>query len=295
MFNIKLKALPIKKEYQKEFAKLQLVESSKRVLIMLLGISSFSGLLLILEILNFIPFLFQVLILQLFTIIICMTLFCFIYHFLNKKKLVALSFAVKTIQILAIIITCVYAISLSNILGYPSYSGYFIGTFILAFSFSGKPLNTVLMYIISYGLLTVYYIVLFQGHPLTAEVSNSTMLIILMGLVALFRYNQSVRLFMHEVNIRQINSKLYTQSITDELTKLYNRRKGNSALNLELKKAQRYGHALSICIIDIDNFKLVNDNFGHTNGDVVLKELSSLLLNSLRSTDILSRWVVRNL
>jgi len=79
-------------------------------------------------------------------------------------------------------------------------------------------------------------------------------------------------------------------SVTDSLTGISNRRMFESMINKEIARAKRYGHALSIVIIDIDYFKRLNDKFGHKVGDKVLQKLSLFIKNKLRGNDCFSRW-----
>lgn len=76
----------------------------------------------------------------------------------------------------------------------------------------------------------------------------------------------------------------------DKLTGLYNRHKLDNELIKEVNKATRHNTKLSIIILDIDNFKYINDSFGHLVGDNILKEFSKILSNSIRNTDTLGRW-----
>ena len=77
---------------------------------------------------------------------------------------------------------------------------------------------------------------------------------------------------------------------TDELTGLNNRRFFNESLAKALSAARRHSQPLSLISIDIDHFKKVNDTFGHTMGDLVLKEFSQLLKMMVRVEDIACRW-----
>jgi diguanylate cyclase (GGDEF)-like protein len=76
----------------------------------------------------------------------------------------------------------------------------------------------------------------------------------------------------------------------DHLTGIMNKR----SLIIEVIKlyrlALRYGHPLSLCMLDIDHFKTVNDTHGHQTGDVILKALARLLIRNLRNTDIVARY-----
>ncbi len=76
----------------------------------------------------------------------------------------------------------------------------------------------------------------------------------------------------------------------DKLTGINNRNKLDESLNIEIEKVQRYDTKLSLIIADIDKFKLVNDNYGHLVGDEVLIQVSKLLKENSRITDIVGRW-----
>ncbi len=79
-------------------------------------------------------------------------------------------------------------------------------------------------------------------------------------------------------------------SLRDFLTGTFNRRKFEEIIAAEVERVKRYGHLLSICIMDIDHFKLVNDTYGHLAGDQVLQELSSLVAKNIREVDYLIRY-----
>ncbi len=79
-------------------------------------------------------------------------------------------------------------------------------------------------------------------------------------------------------------------SLTDPLTGLYNRRHLDNNLEREFLRAKRYKNDLSIAVIDIDFFKKVNDTHGHLCGDYVLKEVSYMILDTLRKTDMVFRY-----
>lgn len=76
----------------------------------------------------------------------------------------------------------------------------------------------------------------------------------------------------------------------DALTGLYNRLKFDEVLDRKYREFIKAFQAFSIILIDIDNFKYVNDTFGHDKGDKVLKELAALLRDTLRKNDLLVRW-----
>jgi len=90
------------------------------------------------------------------------------------------------------------------------------------------------------------------------------------------------------------NAKLFEETkklaTTDSLTSILNRRALEEAFQKEVMRAQRYNRPFSAMILDIDNFKLFNDTYGHTFGDEVLKTVASILKKSCRKVDILGRY-----
>ena len=77
---------------------------------------------------------------------------------------------------------------------------------------------------------------------------------------------------------------------TDTLTGVANRYRLEKTLELEVERAERFKQPLSIIALDIDDFKIVNDEFGHANGDMVLVQMSRLLKKNIREIDLLARW-----
>ena len=84
--------------------------------------------------------------------------------------------------------------------------------------------------------------------------------------------------------------KLQKLATTDGLTKLYNSRSFYSQLELEVDRYNRYKHPLSLLLLDIDNFKDFNDNFGHLEGDKVLVRFSQIIKSCLRTNDSAYRY-----
>lgn len=84
--------------------------------------------------------------------------------------------------------------------------------------------------------------------------------------------------------------KAHTQSVTDPLTRIFNRYKLEETLAAEERRASRYGTGFSVIMADIDHFKAVNDSFGHPTGDTVLEEIAAELRGHTRTTDVLGRW-----
>lgn len=84
--------------------------------------------------------------------------------------------------------------------------------------------------------------------------------------------------------------RTHESTILDELTGIYNRRHFNQTFQTEIKRAERYKRNLSILMIDIDDFKTINDTFGHLKGDEILRAITEIMKENLRKADILSRY-----
>ena len=116
---------------------------------------------------------------------------------------------------------------------------------------------------------------------LTRQVPSKTWLLELQNLASYFN---RLLLTVHEYNV-----KLEELSTRDPMTGLYNRRKFEEFLSYEIIRATRHQRGFSMIMVDLDNFKYINDTFGHPIGDLVLKELTAMLGQGLRKGDVLAR------
>jgi diguanylate cyclase (GGDEF)-like protein/PAS domain S-box-containing protein len=89
---------------------------------------------------------------------------------------------------------------------------------------------------------------------------------------------------------KQAEEKFHYFSVHDPLTGLYNRRVLEERIADEIHRAKRYHHNIAIFMLDIDHFKMINDTYGHQNGDMVLCHLAELLKASIRKTDYVARY-----
>ena len=88
---------------------------------------------------------------------------------------------------------------------------------------------------------------------------------------------------------KNAEAKLQKLSITDELTGLKNRRAANEFLHSNIGRVDRYDEKLSLILLDIDHFKMVNDTYGHDSGDRVLVALAEILESDVRNLDMVAR------
>jgi len=97
--------------------------------------------------------------------------------------------------------------------------------------------------------------------------------------------------FIQQVCEQQMRVEaLSKQALRDALTNISNYQSFHEYIEKEMTRAKRYGHKLSLIIADIDNFKTINDTYGHLAGDHILKVVSNCLQNALRSSDIVARY-----
>jgi len=90
--------------------------------------------------------------------------------------------------------------------------------------------------------------------------------------------------------LRVLNEELRIQANTDSLTEIYNRRFLDQSIASEVTRRNRYPDPLSVAMIDVDHFKLFNDQHGHEGGDVVLQAISKILTDCARNTDVVGRY-----
>ncbi len=98
------------------------------------------------------------------------------------------------------------------------------------------------------------------------------------------------RLTEQNEELQRANEVLAQLSITDGLTKLHNHRYFQDHLTREIKRLRRTGEPLSMILVDLDDFKALNDRFGHAAGDEVLMGIAALMNDSVRGSDLLARY-----
>jgi diguanylate cyclase (GGDEF)-like protein len=90
--------------------------------------------------------------------------------------------------------------------------------------------------------------------------------------------------------LESTNARLKETSFKDEVTGLYNRRFFSLRLEEELSRYRRFNHPVSVVMLDLDGFKAVNDDFGHTVGDDTLREIAQILMKHSRGINVVSRY-----
>ncbi len=134
------------------------------------------------------------------------------------------------------------------------------------------------------------------GVPLKVHGQVIGFISLFSGTVNFYSINDAERLkpFANQAAIALENARLYSETQlkadTDELTGLKNRRSFFEMGSREIERAIRFKHPLAALMIDLDNFKDINDNFGHPVGDRLLKELAEVFKSKLRNVDLIARY-----
>ena len=102
--------------------------------------------------------------------------------------------------------------------------------------------------------------------------------------------SRETELQRYQQQLEAANAQLCELATTDPLTGVANRRIFDARLNVDFAHARRYGRAMAVMILDVDNFKQRNDRFGHDEGDMTLKRLAGLLARSVREADLVVRY-----
>ena len=87
-----------------------------------------------------------------------------------------------------------------------------------------------------------------------------------------------------------LHEAMQRQAVTDELTGLFNHRRFQEVITTEVERTRRFGSDMGLIMLDLDNFKRVNDTYGHMQGDLVLREVARVLRESSREIDEPARY-----
>jgi diguanylate cyclase len=166
---------------------------------------------------------------------------------------------------------------------------------LIAFSFGIFRLSTGSLILLSAGCLGAYLgIIVMRVHledydfGFRADLAQwSVLALTLPGMILVGKQIQNLRQVLRATRYQLEHYE--EKSVRDELTGLYNRRQLQTELEQAKLQADTRAIPFSICMIDIDRFKEINDNNGHLAGDTILKEFSKVARDSIRDTDILGR------
>ena len=138
--------------------------------------------------------------------------------------------------------------------------------------------------IISENAKTLFLPIVLDERPLALLVCKKELLTFPVTRLGL------VRVIGRHVAMAFENARLYAIAITDELTGLYTPRHFRYCIERTLSQTDRAGAQMSLLMVDIDNFKRVNDSYGHQVGDMVLREVAHVISDAVRSNDLTFRY-----
>lgn len=158
-----------------------------------------------------------------------------------------------------------------------------------------------------FGLVGTVYSIALKEPPVSVLIGLAFVLMLpsVIGYVAAVRLqrgqrrqfamlNETVRInksLQEEILRREeLEVELKRQATTDPLTGLFNRRQYEMLFRREQERLRRYGARLSLCVLDLDHFKRINDQYGHDLGDQALKHVANLFVATLRHSDIVGRF-----
>lgn len=161
-------------------------------------------------------------------------------------------------------------------------AGYAFLPFVMVAGLSVFPITALEGALLALPLLVAYLLTGFLGYQLLPFASHlgAQWLLLLLAVVATLSGMSQLH-FM---------SQLVDQSSHDGLTRAYNRRVGEEMVVQQFLTALRARSPLSVAFVDLDNFKSINDRYGHEEGDNALRQASASLRKVLRRGDILVRW-----
>jgi diguanylate cyclase (GGDEF)-like protein len=111
--------------------------------------------------------------------------------------------------------------------------------------------------------------------------------VVLVSIITLFSLLLSRRVFMP---FESLHKTLLYRASHDDLTGLHNRVTINEQLGIKISEAQRNNSGFFVALLDIDHFKRINDNYGHSAGDTILREVATRLKQTLRDYDVVGRY-----
>src|SRR3989339_288110 len=156
---------------------------------------------------------------------------------------------------------------------------FFVGFTIIIFAILYYKLNELLVQPIKQFILMIQDII--SNNDMAKRISLKTKILEVKNIENYF--NKMLD------SIQDYYEKLQELSDRDYLTGLYNRRKFEEFLTYEVMRSVRHHHKFTVLMIDLDNFKYINDTYGHASRDLVLKEVTNIFSSNLRNADILAR------
>ncbi len=241
--------------------------------------------------------LFNIELFRVYTVIVCMIIFNLIFlpmiRFTYKKTPWLSIMSIRSIQfaylILMISLSCAVSLLSQDLTA--SINIYTIAVFSVASLICMHPIESISIYLLVYA---AFYVILPHYQMNLQAVTILRINAFLMNLMAWFvgqmLYQMRIKAFIDKKIIEETNKTLKELSIRDAMTTLYHHEYLCSLLRESINGSRRFQHTVSIIMIDIDNFKAVNDTYGHLAGDQIIIGISKILVDTCRTVDIIGRY-----
>lgn len=277
-----------------EFKNKLIRQNSKRFVTML-GIGALSQIILtILELVGLLEFKLSSLYIKVGIILMC-AVFALLLTRIRKsteksQDIKMLAFIKTTLHFAILIIGFASTIYMYSQEMY-TFSSFIIAALMISITHIRWPYFTNGLLVVGFVLLTSYLQFTFTVPVYFRDETHIVvLLLVLIGIVNILNYKRHWELFIKENQIHEMNQKLVEISQVDELTGLFNRRKVLEELENYIALAKKYSNDFCVVMIDLDNFKRVNDKYGHIEGDNTLRNFSGIVKSNLRKNDIFGRW-----
>lgn len=201
---------------------------------------------------------------------------------MNRQGFSFYTVIILTLEIMIHVFICV------TLVGWDAgYQNYLFG--VIPFILFNNRLSGKLVGIVA-ATTTLFFIILYlyskEWTTYQLSEADTTLFYVINSIVGFFALSVS------GIHYKYVTSRslehVYSLANTDELTSLSNRRKGKAVLNSWIYGEQF--RPLSIIVCDIDNFKDINDRFGHDAGDAIIQQISEYLIKATRETEVVARW-----
>lgn len=287
---LEYKQAALKKEFQNKLLR----ENSRRFVI-ILGIGALSQIILtVLELIGVLDFELISLYIKL-GIILMSTVFALTLTRTRKnteksQNIKMLAFIKTTFQIILLLIGFTSTIYMYS-KGMYTFSSFIIVALVISITHIRWPYFFNALLVMSFVVLTLYLRNTFQVPKYFMDESYIiVLLLVFIGISNILNYKKHWELFLKENKIHEMNQKLIEISQIDELTGIFNRRKVLEELENAITLAKKYSNDFCVVMMDVDNFKKVNDKYGHIEGDNTLRRFTGVVKSNLRKNDVFGRW-----
>lgn len=216
-----------------------------------------------------------------------------ILYMIYKRINAVNNIAVRVAQYVYLLTTLIFGCALAFIPQdqFASIHIYIIVVFAIAAFIYMRPLESFIMYFLVY-LFFCFLLPYYQTNINAVRILtvNAFMMNIIAWIFNRMVFRMRVNSFIDKKIIMKKNLQLQDLAVRDSMTMLFNYKYIYRRLREEIDKAKRIGYPLSVIMMDIDDFKHFNDEYGHLVGDGIIIKVAQILLNTCRATDIIGRY-----